>query len=149
MRRALSTRDLIGYGMIFMVPIEPYAVYGFVWNASRGMVPLAYLLGLVGMLFTAMSYASMSRAFPVAGSVYSYAQRGLSEIAGFFAGWLILLDYILIPALLYLFSAIALKPIFPHVPEWIWLIGFVSFNVLVNLICIEFTARANRYLLAI
>jgi amino acid transporter len=91
----------------------------------------------------------MSRAFPVAGSVYSYAQRGLSEIAGFFAGWLILLDYILIPALLYLFSAIALQPIFPNVPEWIWLIGFVSFNVVVNLIGIEFTARANRYLLAI
>ncbi|HEY4974256.1 MAG TPA: APC family permease, partial [Steroidobacteraceae bacterium] len=96
-----------------------------------------------------MSYAAMSRAFPVAGSVYSYAQRGLSEIAGFFAGWLILLDYILIPALLYLFSAIALQPLFPNVPEWIWLIGFVSFNVVVNLIGIEFTARANRYLLAI
>jgi amino acid transporter len=149
LRRVLSTRDLIIYGLIFMVPIAPFSVYGFVWNDAKGMVPLAYLIGLIGMFFTATSYASMSRAFPVAGSVYSYAQRGLSEIAGFFAGWLILLDYILIPALLYLFSAIALQPIFPNVPEWIWLIGFVSFNVVVNLIGIEFTARANRYLLAI
>jgi len=57
-----------------------------------------------------MSYAAMSRAFPVAGSVYAYAQRGLSETAGFFAGWLILLDYLLIPALLYLISAVALQP---------------------------------------
>jgi amino acid transporter len=149
LRRVLTTGDLIIYGLIFMVPIAPFSVYGFVWNDARGMVPLAYLIGLIGMFFTATSYASMSRAFPVAGSVYSYAQRGLSEIAGFFAGWLILLDYILIPALLYLFSAIALQPIFPNVPEWLWLIGFVSFNVVVNLIGIEFTARANRYLLGI
>jgi amino acid transporter len=149
LRRVLTTGDLIIYGLIFMVPIAPFSVYGFVWNDAKGMVPLAYLIGLIGMFFTATSYASMSHAFPVAGSVYSYAQRGLSEIAGFFAGWLILLDYILIPALLYLFSAIALQPIFPNVPEWIWLIGFVSFNVVVNLIGIEFTARANRYLLAI
>jgi amino acid transporter len=149
LRRVLTTGDLVIYGLIFMVPIAPFSVYGFVWNDARGMVPLAYLVGLIGMFFTATSYAAMSRAFPVAGSVYSYAQRGLSEIAGFFAGWLILLDYILIPALLYLFSAIALQPIFPDVPQWIWLIGFVSFNVVVNLIGIEFTARANRYLLAI
>ncbi len=36
----------------------------------------------------------MSRAFPVSGSVYAYAQRGIHPIVGFFAGWLILLDYI-------------------------------------------------------
>ncbi len=80
------------------------------------MVPLAYLVGLIGMFFTALSYAAMSRAFPLAGSVYTYAQRGLHEIAGFFSGWLILLDYILVPSLLYLFSAVALRPIFPAVP---------------------------------
>ena len=147
LRRALSTRDLVVYGMIFMVPIAPQAVYGFVWDASKGMVPLAYLLGLVGMFFTAMSYAAMSRAFPVAGSVYAYAQRGLSETAGFFAGWLILLDYLLIPALLYLISAVALQPLLPAVPQWAWLVGFITFNAIVNLIGIQFTAGVNRYML--
>ena len=147
LRRALSTRDLIVYGMIFMVPIAPYSIYGFVWDVSKGMVPLAYLLGLVGMLFTAMSYAAMSRAFPVAGSVYTYAQRALNEVAGFFAGWLILLDYILIPALLYLVSAVALQPLITGVPEWAWLVGFIVFNAVVNLIGIQFTARVNWYML--
>ena len=143
LRRALTTKDLIVYGMVFMVPIAPYAVFGFVWHDAKGMVPLAYLLGLVGMFFTAMSYAAMSRAFPLAGSVYTYAQRGLHEIAGFFAGWLILLDYILVPALLYLFSAVALRPLFPGVPDWIWLIGFIAFNAAVNLIGMQLTARIN------
>ena len=149
LRRVLTTGDLIIYGLVFMVPIAPFSVYGFVWDDAKGMVPLAYLVGLVGMIFTAMSYAAMSRAFPVAGSVYSYAQRGLSELAGFFSGWLILLDYILVPALLYLFSAIALQPMLPQVPEWLWLVGFVSFNAAVNMIGIEFTARANRCMLVI
>jgi amino acid transporter len=149
LRRALTTKDLIVYGMVFMVPIAPYSVFGFVWIDSKGMVPLAYLLGLVGMLFTALSYAAMSRAFPLAGSVYAYAQRGLHEIAGFFSGWLILLDYILVPSLLYLFSVVALRPIFPDVPGWIWLIGFISFNAVVNLIGIQITARVNRYMLVL
>src|SRR6202521_4526547 len=147
LNRVLTTRDLVIYGMIFMLPIAPYAVFGLVWQAAKGMVPLAYLVGLIGMFFTALSYAAMSRAFPLAGSVYAYAHRGLHEIAGFFSGWLILLDYILVPSLLYLISAVALRPVFPAVPAWMWLVGFISFNAIVNLLGIEFTARINRYML--
>jgi amino acid transporter len=147
LRRALSTGDLVVYGMIFMVPIAPFAVYGFVWKDAKGMVPLAYLLGLVGMFFTALSYAAMSRAFPLAGSVYTYVQRGLREILGFFSGWLILLDYLLIPALLYLVSVVAMRPLFPAVPSYVWLIAFILFNAAVNFIGVQFTARVNRYLL--
>lgn len=147
LQRVLRTRDLVIYGMVFMVPIAPYSVFGFVWHDSRGMVPLAYLVGLLGMVFTAVSYATMSRAFPLAGSVYAYAQRGLSEVAGFFSGWLILLDYIVIPALLYLFSAIALRPILPQVPEVVWLVAFVCLNASVNLLGIALTARVNFLLL--
>jgi amino acid transporter len=143
LRRALTTPDLIVYGMIFMVPIAPYSVFGFVWSVSKGMVPLAYLVGLIGMFFTALSYAAMSRAFPLAGSVYTYAQRGLHDIAGFFSGWLILLDYILVPSLLYVLSAVALRPLFPGVPQWLWLSGFVGFNAAVNLLGMTVTARVN------
>jgi amino acid transporter len=147
LHRSLSIRDLVVYGMIFMVPIAPYSVFGFVWNDSKGMVPLAYLVGMVGMMFTAMSYAALAPEFPLAGSVYTYAHRGLHESAGFFAGWLILLDYILIPALLYLISAVAMQGLLPGIPEWVWLIGFVVFNAGVNLLGIQFTARVNWYLL--
>src|SRR5262249_14544715 len=99
--------------------------------------------------FTAMSYASMSRAFPMAGSVYSYVGRGLHDTLGFFSGWLILLDYILVPALLYVISAVALRPLLPTVPGWAWLIGFVVINAIVNLLGIQLTARVNRYLLGL
>src|SRR5260370_40991447 len=111
------------------------------------MVRLAYWIGGIGMFFTAMSYAEMSRAFPLAGSVYAYAHRGLHELAGFFSGWLILLDSILVPSLLYLISAAALRPIFPGVPAWGWLVGFISVNGVVNVLGIGLTARGNRYML--
>jgi amino acid transporter len=149
LKRTLTIRDLIVYGMVFMVPIAPFGVFGFVWNDAHGMVPLAYLVGLVGMCFTAMSYASMSRAFPVAGSVYSYVGRGLHEAAGFFAGWLILLDYILVPGLLYVISAVALRPLLPAVPGWVWLVAFVGFNAAVNLIGVQLSARVNLCMLAL
>jgi amino acid transporter len=148
LQRALKTRDLIVYGMIFMVPIAPFSVFGFVWNDSKGMVPLAYFVGLVGMLFTALSYAAMSRAFPLAGSVYTYVQRGLSEAAGFFSGWLILLDYILVPALLYLICAVALHPLLPAVPLWAWLVGFIALNATINLLGIVLMARVDLAMLS-
>ncbi len=147
LQRALSNWDLLIYGMILMVPIAPMSIYGFVAQESHGMVALAYLIGMSGMLFTALSYATLSRAFPVAGSVYSYAQRGLHEAVGFLAGWLILLDYILVPALLYILSAVAMRAIWPAIPAWAWVLGFIAFNGFVNLRGVEFTARANRYML--
>ena len=109
LKRSLTLTDLVVYGMIFMIPIAPFGVYGYVNAEAPGMVPLAYIIGMVAMLFTALSYGSMAKAFPVAGSVYSYAQRGLNQHVGFIAGWLMLLDYLLIPPLLYLYSAMALN----------------------------------------
>ncbi len=147
LHRALTFRDLLVYGMIFMVPIAPFGVFGYVWDGAQGMVALAYLIGMVAMFFTAMSYWSMSRAFPVSGSVYAYAQRGIHPIVGFFAGWLILLDYILVPSLLYIVSAAAVGPMLPGVPGWVWIIGFIALNSLINLRGITFTARANNTIL--
>ncbi len=101
LKRSLSLTDLIVYGLVFIVPGAPISVYGIVFNASHGMVPLIYLVGLAAMLFTALSYRELSREFPVAGSVYAYAGYSLGPVAGFLAGWAILLDYLLVPTLTY------------------------------------------------
>jgi amino acid transporter len=148
LRRSLSTTDLIVYGLVFMVPIAPWAIFGTVYNEAKGMVPLVYLIGLVAMIFTAISYAQMSRAFPVAGSVYSYVGRGLDENVGFLAGWTILLDYLLVPTLLYVFAAESMSGIFPDLPKWIWIVVFLAVNTVINYIGISFTALVNRLFLA-
>lgn len=141
--RSLTTKDLLVYGLIFMVPIAPFGIYGEVMVGSQGMVALAYLIGMVGMIFTALSYARMSEAFPMAGSVYSYAGRGINQYVGFIAGWAILLDYILVPALLYVVSATALQGMWPAIPGWVWLVVFIAINTVINYFGIKFTARTN------
>ncbi len=147
LKRSLSVWDLIIYGLVFMVPIAPFGIYGYVASGSKGMVPLAYLIGLIGMIFTAFSYARMSEAFPLAGSVYTYASLGINKVVGFFAGWAILMDYILVPALLYLVSAAALNAIVPGIPVVVWAIFFILINTIINVRGIEFTARVNKIFL--
>jgi len=149
LKRSLTLFDLLVYGLVFIVPGAPVAVFGFVYNASHGMVPLVYLIGLVAMVFTALSYMAMARAFPVAGSVYSYASRSLGPIVGFFAGWAILLDYLLLPTLGYVAVAIAMHAALPFVSKPVWVISSLGIATAVNYFGIETTARMNVAMLAI
>lgn len=145
--RSLSFRDLVVYGLIFMVPIAPFGIFGAVYQGSGGMVALTYIIGAVAMLFTAWSYAQMAKAFPMAGSVYTYAGRSIGQKVGFLAGWMILLDYILVPGLLYLIASIAMNSLVPGIPVWLWLVAFVALNTAVNYMGIQMTARISHVML--
>ncbi|MGE5828558.1 MAG: APC family permease [Micromonosporaceae bacterium] len=147
LKRSLSFTDLLVYGLIFMVPIAPFGIFGSVFQGSGGMVALAYAIGMVAMMFTALSYAQMARAFPMAGSVYTYAGRGIAAPVGFLAGWVILLDYVLVPSLLYLIAGVAMHSFVASVPVWLWIAGFVVLNTVVNYLGIEMTARVTRLML--
>ncbi|GAA4565244.1 APC family permease [Planotetraspora kaengkrachanensis] len=147
LRRSLTFTDLLIYGLIFMVPIAPFGIFGSVFQASGGMVALVYIIGMVAMAFTALSYSEMAKAFPMAGSVYTYAGRGIAAPVGFLAGWVILLDYVLVPALLYLIASAAMASFVPAIPIWAWLIGFIVLNTVVNYLGIEMTARLNKIML--
>jgi amino acid transporter len=147
--RALGLRQLVVYGMVFIVPIAPVAVYGFVAHASHGMVPLVYLTGMVAMLFTALSYRELSAKFPYSGSVYTYVSRALGPFPGFIAGWMILADYLLVPGLVYAFVSSWLHGLLPGVPPWLWIVVLVVINTGVNLLGIRLWARTNLLLLVL
>ncbi|GAA1821676.1 APC family permease [Planosporangium flavigriseum] len=145
--RSLSFADLLIYGLIFMVPIAPFGIFGSVFAGSGGMVALTYIIGMVAMMFSALSYSQMVRAFPMAGSVYSYAGRGIAPPVGFLAGWVILLDYVLVPGLLYLVASVAMHSLVSAIPVWLWLVAFVVLNTVVNYLGIEMTARITRIMI--
>ncbi|WP_229783477.1 APC family permease [Pilimelia anulata] len=147
LRRTLTTRDLLFYGLIFMVPIAPFGIFGSVFSASAGMVALAYLVGMVAMMLTANSYAQMVRVYPMAGSVYNYAGRGIAAPVGFLAGWAVLLDYLLVPCLLYVVAGVAMNAAVPAVPTLVWVVGFVLVNTLVNSFGIRLTALVTKVFL--
>ncbi|MFF5233656.1 APC family permease [Dactylosporangium sp. NPDC000521] len=74
--------------------------------------------------------------------------RGIAAPVGFLAGWAILLDYLLVPSLLYLVASVAMHATVPAVPVWAWLIAFVLFNSIVNVRGIKMTARITMVMLA-
>ena len=53
LRRSFSVVDLLVYGLGSISLIAPFAIFGMVFNASGGMVPLSYVIGLVAMIVTA------------------------------------------------------------------------------------------------
>ena len=133
LRRGMGLWDVVLYGVLFMVVIAPQSIFGGIQLNSHGMTPLVYIIGFVAILFTAMSYMRMSKRFPIAGSVYSYVQRGINPHVGFIAGWLILLDYILVPGLLIVMVMNWGTALIPTSPAWLWGIVFIAFNTFVNI----------------
>ncbi len=133
LKRALGFWHLLVYGVAFMVPIAPVVIYGVVIQVS-GHVAMTYLLAMIAMLFTAFSYGEMAGEFPEAGSTYSYTRHGLQPHLGMLAGWTILLDYVLMPALSYVVIAVFGSQMLPQVPYWLWiavpLIGITTINIL-------------------
>lgn len=149
LRRQLGLAGLIVYGMLFFVPMAPVAVFGIVVNRSGGVPLLVYLVAAVVMGLSAVSYREMALRFPVAGSVYGYTRGATNPFGGFVAGWLILLDYLLMPALLTILSAIALQHVWPTIPAVAFGVAFVGASLALNLRGVEITTRVGLVLLGI
>ncbi|AJY77816.1 porin [Paenibacillus beijingensis] len=143
LRRTLTFKDLVTFGLITMLPIAPTQVYALASAESFGMAPLVYLVGMIAMVFTALSYSVMSREFPIAGSAYSFVQRGLNPHVGFLTGWIIILDYLIIPGMLISFSNLWLSAVLPGIPPIVILIVFAAIITLVNVRGIILTRWAS------
>lgn len=149
LKRILSRKDLVLYGLVILTPTAPYPVYGIVQQLSAGHAGLAYLTAMVAMLFTASSYGKMSGAFPVAGSTYTYASQGLNTYIGFVAGWAMILDYFLIPLLSILYASLTAHRLLPGVPYEVWAVTFTVMLTLLNIPGIRVTARAGEAMMAV
>ncbi|MBO1334625.1 APC family permease [Streptomyces sp. VRA16 Mangrove soil] len=148
LRRDLGFRDLVVYGLLFIAPMAPVGVFGTLDAKSHGAVALVYVVATIAMAFTAFSYAQMVRVAPRAGSVYAYARVGLGKGPGFIAGWMAMLDYLLIPAVAYLFSGIAMNSLVPDVSRWVWTALAVVVTTLLNLWGVRAAARVGFAVLA-
>jgi amino acid transporter len=143
LERSLTYWDLVLYGLAYIAPFAPLGTLGFVYSESNGLIVLAYLLGGICMYFTAQSYATMTEALPTAGSVYGFARHSLGAFPGFVAGWMILLDYLLIPAFVYVLIAVALETLLPGIDRGVWIVLLVVVTTGVNWFGITVTSRAN------
>lgn len=149
LRRGMGLWDVVLYGVLFMVIIAPHSIWGLVQQDALGMSTLVYIVGFIAIFFTALSYVRMSNKFPIAGSVYSYVQRGINPHVGFISGWLILLDYCITPALLYVMVANWGTMLVPNSPWYLWVIVFVVFNTFVNIRGISMTRGIDFVIFAV
>ncbi|MEK4027145.1 APC family permease [Pseudobacillus sp. FSL P4-0506] len=146
LKRSLGLWAIVMLGVGYMTPMVAFDTFGIVSEETGGHVPASYVIALVGMLFTAASYGKMVRVYPVAGSAYTYTQKTISKKLGFFVGWAALLDYLFLPMVNALLTKIYLSALFPQVPGWMWVVGFVVVVTAANLFSVNLAANFNNFL---
>lgn len=148
LRRALGLWDLVFYGIILIQPTAPMPLFGVVSVEARGHVVTTILIAMVGMLFTAISYGRMARAYPAAGSAYTYVGRELHPGLGYVTGWSMAMDYMINPILCTVWCSKAALNVLPEVPYAVWAVFFASLFTALNLRGIKASARTNEALAA-
>jgi amino acid transporter len=149
LKRVLGLWDLIFYGIVLIQPIAAIGLFGIASIGSRGHMVTTLLIAMVGMMLTAISYGRMAAEFPSAGSAYTYVGKGLNVHLGFLAGWVMFLDYLIIPIINTVYGALTLQRLIPGVPFFVWVVIFITLVSLLNLRGIKSTARSNEILLLI
>jgi amino acid transporter len=147
LKRVLGLWDLIFYGIVLIQPISVIGLFGIASQVSKGHMVTTLLIAMTGMMLTAVSYGRMASLFPSAGSAYTYVGKGLNVHLGFLAGWVMFLDYLIIPIINTVYGALTLQRLIPGVPFVIWVVIFISIATFLNLRGIRSTARTNEILL--
>lgn len=149
LRQTLSLWQVVMMGLAYLTPMAVFDTFGIVSEMTAGHVPTSYMMALIGMLFTATSYATLVRRFPSAGSAYTYAQKAFTPNIGFMVGWSSLLDYLFMPMINMLLAKIYLTALFPGVPAAWFIFGLVTIMTLLNLRGINLVANFNSLIVTI
>src|SRR5438067_9976878 len=148
LRRTLTLWDLILYGVIVIQPVAPMSLFGVVHNRAGGHVVTTILIAMVAMLFTAISYGRMARAYPSAGSAFTYVGQEINPALGYVTGWSMAMDYMLNPMICTVLCSKFALNFAPGVPFPVWVIFFAALFTLLNLNGIRTSARINTALAA-
>src|SRR5881396_1041633 len=148
LRRALGLWDLILYGMIVIQPTAPMPVYGVMSQRAHGHAVTTVLIAMVAMLFTAISYGRMARAYPSAGSAFTYVGSEIHPALGYVTGWSMAMDYMLNPIVCTILCSKFALNFLPKIPYAVWVVFFVTLFTGLNLFGIRTSARINGVLAA-
>ena len=148
LRRSLTLWDLILYGVIVIQPVAPMSVFGVLSDRGRGHVVTTLLIAMVAMLFTAFSYGRMARAYPSAGSAFTYVGQEINPAVGYITGWSMVMDYMLNPMICIIWCSQQAHVFAPGVPYAVWAIFFAAVFTGLNIQGIKTSARVNTLLAA-
>jgi len=140
--------DLILYGVIVIQPVAPMSVFGVLSDRGRGHVVTTILIAMVAMLFTAISYGKMARAYPSAGSAFTYVGQEINPALGYITGWSMTMDYMLNPIICIVWVSQQAHVFAPAVPYAGWAILIALLFTGLNIQGIKTSARMNTGLAA-
>lgn len=146
LRRTLGLWDLILYGVIVIQPTAPMSVFGVLSNRGRGHVVTTILIAMVAMLFTAISYGRMARAYPSAGSAFTYVGREINPALGYVTGWSMVMDYMLNPLICIIWVSRQAHVFAPAIPYWGWAVIFALLFTILNIQGVRTSAKMNAAL---
>jgi len=146
LRRALTLSDLILYGIIVIQPVAPMSAFGVLSQRGRGHVVTTILIAMVAMLFTAISYGRMARAYPSAGSAFTYVGQEINPALGYVTGWSMVMDYMLNPMICIIWISQQAHDFAPGIPYWGWAIFFALVFTGLNIQGVKTSARVNTAL---
>ena len=149
LRRSLTLWDLILYGIIVIQPVAPMSVFGVLSDRGRGHVVTTILIAMVAMLFTAISYGRMARAYPSAGSAFTFVGQEINPALGYVTGWSMVMDYILNPMICIIWISQQAHVFAPGIPYWAWAILFAVLFTGLNIQGVKTSARVNSALAAL
>jgi putrescine importer len=148
LRRTLSLWDLILYGVIVIQPVAPLSVFGVLSDRGRGHVVTTVLIAMVAMLFTAISYGRMARAYPSAGSAFTYVGQEINPALGYVTGWSMVMDYMLNPMICTVWCSQQAHVFAPGVSYSVWAVFFALVFTGLNVQGVKTSARVNTGLAA-
>ena len=124
-RNAIGLTEVLFQSITFMAPAVAVALsIGFATTNALGITPLAVLLALIAVLFTAFSMGELARHLPSAGGMYTYVGRGLGSYAGWLLAWAFLLASIVVPSILFaafgFFGAALITELTGYEQEFLW-----------------------------
>jgi APA family basic amino acid/polyamine antiporter len=92
--RSLGLLDVTFIGVGAVIGAGIFVITGQAAATMAGpAIVLSFLIGAVMVGITALIYAELSSAYPVAGSAYSFTFASLGEVFAWFVGWNLLLEY--------------------------------------------------------
>lgn len=143
MDRVLSTKDMVVQGMAWLCPACITMYYGIINESSGGAFPLVTLIAGLVMFMAAFGYANMGKKYTQGGSVYTYVGGTFGPRLGFMSGWLMILDYFLMPMICYLTSGLYLHILFPAISANIFTILTIIFVFICNYIGVKVATLVN------
>lgn len=149
LKRTMKLRHLVIFGIAFLTPMIAYTIYGVIATTSHGVESGSICFAVIAMLFTALSYGHMAKAYPTAGSTYTYTRKAINSKLGVIAGWIVLLGYVFFPMAIWLIGASFMSAAVPAVPSWVWLLCFIVISSAITFFGAEVGSKINFIMVGI